>query len=324
MGQARAATAVLRDPLVPLDFGGWVQRTLGVVRRDVRGLTLLALAPTLLGVLEQLTIEVIRPSMADIKFQLEAAANASPTGFVDQWTVFRISVLPLIPTMMIFSVLIGVTAAFGYGATYHRAVRRANGQPISLSWALRAAAPRVPALLGWSMLVVFGTLAIFALLLVPGTVTANPWLNVVGPLLGFLLVILATVFTLPTLCGAVFVDRAGLGRCVRLVTGRFWATAARASAICGGLALYIVATTLTMKLMLVPFGGASNLSMVGRAVVLIVQGISGLPVLGYLAATTLVSYAELRFYDDPATTTRTLAMLLSGNQSTRATVTNSL
>lgn len=139
--QPRATAATLRDPIVPLDFDSWLQRVSGVIRRDVRGLTVLAVAPALLSVLEQVVLDAVRPSPADLKFQLEAAANATPTGFVDQWTVFRISVLPLLPTMTIFTVLLAVAVAFCYGGAYHRGLRRANGQPLRILAAIRAAAP---------------------------------------------------------------------------------------------------------------------------------------------------------------------------------------
>jgi hypothetical protein len=322
--QARVSAATLRDPIVPLDFGAWPRRVSGVIRRGIRGLTLLAAAPALLSVLEQIALEAVRPSMAGLKFRLEAAANATPTGFVDQWTVFRISVVPLLPTMAIFTVLIAITSAFCYGGAYHRALREANGQPISVLAALRAAASRVPAMLGWGALVVVGTFLTFGLLLVPGTLTGNPWLNIFGPVLGFLLAITATVVALPTLCGVVFVDRAGLGRCIRLIKGQFWPTFVRALVTCAGITVYILAMKLVMKLLLAPFGGAQGLSTSGRAIEFAVQGLLALPLFHYLVATTLVSYAELRFREDPATTTRTLAASLQRDQRARATVTNSL
>jgi hypothetical protein len=113
-----------------------------------------------------------------------------------------------------------------------------------------------------------------------------------------------------TLFGVVFVDRAGLGRCIRLVAGCFWLTFGRALVICAGSALYVVAVMLVMKLVVAPFGGAPNLDLTGRAIAAAVQGVPALPLFGYLAATTLVGYAELRFRDDPTTTTRTLAASL--------------
>jgi hypothetical protein len=62
-----------------------------------------------------------------------------------------------------------------------------------------------------------------------------------------------------------------------------------------------------MKLLLMPLGGAPSLGMVGRAVAILVSGLLSTPVFAYVVASTLVTYAELRFREDRSTSTQTLA-----------------
>jgi hypothetical protein len=300
-------TAVLRDPLVPLGIGGWLRRVGRVLRDDAKILTALAGVLGLLDVAFRIAIELSAPSLDDIGRQLLAAGKATPDGFVNRWTVFRIAYLPTVPAFVIFFVLLAVTNAFCCGGAYYRAVRQANGQPTSLATALRAATPRVLPFIGWYTLAFASTALAFGALLLPGAITHNPWLNIIGPTIAALLIVVAAIVVLPTIFGVVFLEQRGLWRCVQLVKGRFRLTAGRTLVAGAAVGLYLAATAGVMKLLLRPFGGPDTLALPYSAIEYLVNGLLHLPLFGVIIAATLITYAELRFHENPSTTTRTLA-----------------
>lgn len=299
--------AQLRDPIVPLDFDGWFRRQFGLIGRNGRGLLALGLVPSMLGSLYQIVIEIVRPSVSEMADQLRAAGSGTPDGYVGPVTVFKIVYWPLVPTAAMFVPLILAVGALCYGAAYYWLIRRSNGQPATLARMLRAAAHRVPPVLGWFVLSGVVAIGLFYALLVPGTATGNPWLNMIGPVLGFAELVVVIVILVPTLLGVSFLDRAGLKRCAQLVKGRFWFTCGRATLITVGYVVYFFAVRCLMTLLLLPFGGAQSLGSTGRAVAVLVSGLLGAPLFAYVATSTLVTYAELRFRQDRSTSTHSLA-----------------
>lgn len=296
----------IRDPIVPLDLGFWFRRVYELVRRSFTGLAALASVPMLLTALYWITLDAVRPGPADTRQRLLAAGATSSGSPVDPWTELRIDALPVLPTMVIFAVLVTVAIAFAYGGSYHLALRTANGQPTEVLSGLRAAAPRVLPFIGWGALCsLLSTIATAALLL-PGMVTGSPWLKMVGPLLAAALLLTVGVTLLPTIFGVVFVEGAGIRRCIRLVRGRFLAALSR-MVVTGLLYLgYVLCTEAVLRLALLPFGGTQALSRPGTTILHLVDAALGVPAMAFLVAATLVTYAELRFREDPSTTTRTL------------------
>lgn len=306
-GTRETPTGVLRDSLIPLGLGGWLRRTGRVLRADAKSFAILAAVLGLVDVGFRVAIELTAPRLDDIGRQLLAAGATTPDHIVDRWTVFRIAYLPVVPVFVIFVVLLAVTNAFCSGGAYYRAIRQANGQPTPLVAALRAATPRVLPFIGWYTLAVAGTALAFAALVLPGVITDNPWLNIIGPTIAGLTMIGAVIVVLPTIFGVVFLEERGLRRCFQLVKGRFRLTAGRTLVAGTAIGLYLAVAAVVMNLFLRPFGGPDTLLLPYSAVEYVVNAVLHLPVFGALIATTLITYAELRFREDPTTTTRTLA-----------------
>jgi len=212
--------------------------------------------------------------------------------------------------MVIFAVLIVVATALCYGAGCHLSLRQANGQPIGLAGALRLAVPRVAPFIGWGGLCVLVTTVLFGLLLLPWMVTGSPWLEMIGPALGFVQLTAVAVIVLPTVVGVVFLERAGLSRCLRLVRSGYWFACGRTAVMVAIYAAYIGASTVVVRLLLTPFGGADSPTPTGAVIGHLVDVVLTVPLVVYTVAAALVSYAELRFREDRSTTTRTLAATL--------------
>jgi hypothetical protein len=160
---------------------------------------------------------------------------------------------------------------------------------------------------GWGALAFLPTMALSGLLLLPGMVTGSPWLEMIGPTLALLLVVAVTTSVLPTLLGVVFVERSGLIRCLHLVKRRFWLALARTLVIGLTYAAYTFVTTALVRLVLWPFGGPQAVSHPGLAAVHLLDAALAVPLVVYVIAATVVTYAELRFREDDSTTTGLLA-----------------
>jgi hypothetical protein len=120
------------------------------------------------------------------------------------------------------------------------------------------------------------------------------------------LLIVLSVIVLSSLLGVVLIERAGLPRCFQLIKGQFWATPGRMAVITLIYLGYSLAVGLLISLALRPFGGAHALGGVGSAIVHIANAALTIPALVFLAAATLVTYTELRFKKNTATSTHTL------------------
>jgi hypothetical protein len=300
--------SVLRDPLVPLDLGGWLRRIGGVLRDNATMLLGLGAVLALVGVVFRIALELNSPSWEEMGRQLVIAGRDTPGNYVDRWTVFRIGYLPVLPTFVIFVVLLAVTNAFCTGGAYYRVIRRANGQPTPLTSALRAATPRVLPFIGWWLLAVAGTaLAIGALVLL-AVVTGYPsWLRAVGPVASVALIVVTAVVVLPTIFGVVFVERRGLRRCVQLVRGRIGLVIGRTLVAGFALAVYVVVARAVTGPLYAAMADGKTLTLPISAIAYLVMTLVNVPMFVFTVAATLVTYAELRHREDSSVTTETLA-----------------
>lgn len=157
------------------------------------------------------------------------------------------------------------------------------------------------------MLAAGGTALTFAALTLPGAVTRNPWLNIIGPVIAVLLITVVAIVVLPTIFGVVFLERRGLRRCQELTKGRFWLISGRMLVAGVAFGLYLGATAGLMKLLLRPFGDPGTLTLPYSTIEYFLGGLLHLPLFGVIMTVTLVTYAELRFHENPSTTTAILA-----------------
>jgi hypothetical protein len=278
-----------------------------MLRENARTFLAMGVVLGLLNVAFGVALRVAAPSLDEIGRQLVIAGRDKPGNYVDRWTVFRIAYLPIVPTFAIFFALTSVPNTFSVGAAYYRVIRRANGQPAPLTTALRAATPRVLPTIGWYLLATLGTALAFGALLLPGALIAGRWARVVGAVSGVFLVVMAVVVVLPTIFGVAFLERRGLRLCVGLVKGRLRLAAGRMLVTLAAVGLYLAAVDGLMNLLLAPFGGRYTLPLPYGAIEYLLNALLNVPMFGVTIAVTLVTYAELRHREDPATTTETLA-----------------
>lgn len=306
-----ALAAVMRDPVVPLDFGNWWRRVFGVFRRNFGRLAALAVVPVALAGVYLIIVSALTPDPAEVGQRLSAAAAASPTGTVSPSVVFWTLFGPTLPVMVIFLVLMAVVTAFYYGAAFYLALREANGQPTDTVDALRVAAPRVLPFVGWGVLagLIVGVAVVVPVL--PGVIAQLPALSVAGSVVALVLFVGLGVVFYSSISGVVLIERAGIGRCFRLVRGRFWATCGRMVVVVLLCVAYDLVLLLVAALIALPFGGIQRVGGAGGAVVHLVELVLTVPELVFVAAVALVTYAELRFHQDPSTSTRTLLADLS-------------
>jgi len=248
--------APLSDPLVPPDLRGWGERVIAVVRRSLVPLLIIQLGVAAISALVSFTLS---PTLA---------APDNPTSFD--------STLALLGVMI--AIAVGV---FAQGASVYVAIQDAAGREATAGEAMRFAAMRAPALIGWGLAAGVLTLFGFLMLIVPG-------------------LYLAIVFG-AALAGVVTVERAGIARCFELVNARFWPTVGRmAVAVVGG-AAYTVISGFVVTALSSP---GSFSEAVLRAVVEIPLGM-------VFVGVAVVTYAELRFHERGEVFTATLAAELA-------------
>lgn len=105
----------------------------------------------------------------------------------------------------------------------------------------------------------------------------------------------------------VFLERAGLLRCLRLVGPRVGPALGRAVMMVLIYAVYAAVVGFVMRLASAPFGGQQSMSLAGAAIVHLANAALTVPLIVYTVAATLVSYAEPRFREEPSTSVYTLA-----------------
>jgi hypothetical protein len=164
---------------------------------------------------------------------------------------------------------------FTYAASIYIIIQDAAGVPTSIGTALTFALGRLGSVVMWGLV----------------------WLLLLG--LGFVLILpglyLAIVF-FASFLGVVVVERGPIMRSFSLVNRRFLPTVGRLLVIGVAGVFYLVVISLMAK----GFGPAS-------AVGAIVQSLLSLPFSLAMLAVTVVTYAELRYHDDPRIGTRELS-----------------
>jgi hypothetical protein len=250
------------DPLVPADFGGWVKRVLGVVRRSFAQLAMLQAILAVISVVFGVVTALMTPDFAALGSQLESGAPLTQ----DQISGVGASVTTFWVISIIGFLVTVVLDAYVYSASVFVAIRDAAGQPTTAAEGLRLGARRALPLLGWGLLAGILTAVGLVLFILPS-------------------VYLMIVFT--ALAGVVVVERAGIGRCFALVNPRFLPTAGRILLTAlAGIAYFAVVFAVTG-------GFSSSGSVIGaivRPILLIPVGVVG-------TAVVVVTYAELRFHE---------------------------
>ena len=282
----------LADPLVAADFSGWMRQVLGVLRRSFVRLALIWAVPAALIALFSTGFNQVLAGRAEA---LQPVLSTNP----DQgpWSVAAavLSTLyaGLLPFMLLFVAVWLVVLAFGMSASFFVAVSDAQarvsaGQPRVTSTAagLRYACTRALPLIGWLVVVELLVVAGYAALAVPGVYLS---VALVGPVFG-----------------VVILERGGIGRCFQLTKGRFWATLGRLSA--AAVVVSVGATVLAIPVgILAALLASADMGVIAYALGGIAYAVLMIPALVFFAAVYLVTYAELRYRENPATSTVVLA-----------------
>lgn len=301
------SAAALRDPLVSLDFGGWIWRVYRVFRDNFARLASLALVPIAVVAIYLVAITLAMPDEAEIRQRLAAAATGSPTGTISLLAQFNVLFGRTLPVFGLFLVVFAVVGALYQGCAHYFVLRKANGQPSDLSDALRQAKPRTLPLIGHAVLAALifipGVAIPMALgSLLPGSLTR------IGPIMSVAVVVgLSSIFW-ATLNGVVLLERAGIGRCFRLIAKQFWSTLTRILVAWLPYLVYLLSIPLILWLAAPHSGPLTGFSAFLAYTAILALSI---PVTVYAVAVSIVTYAGLRFAEDYATTTRSLGAEIS-------------
>jgi hypothetical protein len=270
------------DPLVSADFSGWWRRGFAVVRRGWRALA----AVQLCTAVPALALLVPSQLFADFANRdLFSDASDGGTGNLGQFLAAGgVSLLAMLAAALIY--------AMGSLVTMKLVVTIATGAEPRIGSAVRGVLPRVPALIGWSLLsAVITTAALFACVL--------PVFYV------------AAVFVVLT--PVVLFERGGaIGRCFSLFHTDFGAAVARIAAIAGlGLAISLGFAAVSAVVTLLVRGSAfPNPSVAASTATIVVDSVTGtvLSAVATLICGVVLSpliaatYADLRARREPFTT----------------------
>jgi len=253
--------APLSDPLVPPDLRGWFDRVIAVVRRSLVPLLIIQVCVAAISALLSYTLTpALAPGPDPGAFD--------PSGFDGMLAVLGLMI----------AIAVGV---FAQGTSVYVAIQDAAGRQVTSQDALRFAAGRAPALVGWGlaagMLTVFG----FLMLIIPG-------------------LYLAIVFG-AALAGVVTVERGTIVRCFELVNARFLPTVGRMVLAVAAGALYAVLAGYVV-------GALSSPGSFSEAVL---QAVVEIPLGMAAVGVAVVTYAELRFHEHGDVFTATLAAELT-------------
>lgn len=291
-------SGMLSDPLVPLDFGGWFRRVIGVFGRSFRRIASLAAVSAVLSAVTSIVSAAVTPTPE------EARQMVIDAKITDPLAAMGMVYAKVLPYMLIFWLLTFVVTVLVFGASFFVAIRDANGQPGSALDGVVFAVPRLPRAVGWvvvAMLIVFVALAVP---LLPALITRSDLVAVIGGGVAFLLYVYLGVVLFSSLLGVLFVDRAGIRRCFELIKGRFWATLGRL------LTAVLVCIPYAIVLMLV-LALLTWLAGSGSVIVAIASALLTIPLTVFSVAVLVVTYAELRFWENTAIATRTLTSELT-------------
>lgn len=263
------------DPLVPADFGGWFRRVVAAIKQNfvtLAGLQLItALATIVMG------IATAGPAKAFLD-QSEALKASTATGARPDWPhYFTAAVGYTWAGAADWLITTGATA-FVLTASLFIVLRRADGHLATAAESARFASKRAWPFACWlalaGILVALGSI----FLIIPGL-----WLAVV-------------LFS--SLPGIAVIERRGVGRCFDLIGGRFWATTGRMLVVALTMGIYGLAE---YGIGLALGGGPTSI------LAIVVNAVLTIPLSVTIVGVAAVTYAELRFHNDPATTTPRLA-----------------
>lgn len=237
------------DPLVPADFGGWVEKVVGIVRRSFAQLLMIQIGLTV--------VSAVGVAILD-----DIAVSRDPTVATFGLFILAIAIL------LIFT-------AFAQVSSFFIATLDAADEPNSTGATFRFASDRVLPLMGWSVVSSIMMVIGFVLLVIPG-------------------IYLSIVFV-ATLIGVVTVERGNIDRCFRLVNQRIWPTTGRML-----LVFLIFITYFGLDAGIEYYTGADSIvKNVLSWIFSIIIGLFGVGV-------SVVTYAELRFHENPTVLTPTL------------------
>ncbi|MGH3696017.1 MAG: hypothetical protein ACRDRX_18840 [Pseudonocardiaceae bacterium] len=168
-----------------------------------------------------------------------------------------------------------IVSAWVQAASFVIAVLDAAGEPISVGAALRFTRGRVLPLTGWMIISGIMTIVGFALLVIPGI---------------YLMIVFGA-----SLIGVVTVERRNINRSFELVNRRFWPTTGRMSVV---FLIFVVYITVLIGIDYIA-GPNSFVSSVLGWIFSIVIGL-------FAVGVSVVTYAELRFHENPTVLTPTL------------------
>lgn len=300
---------VLTDPLVPLDFGGWFQRVVGLSRRNFGRLVPAAAIVAVLMAAYIVALVASMPSSEEIDRTFAEAGT--PSGVGEVVTVFWGLGGQLAVTLLIAAVVFAVVGAALVGAALFVLVRGANGQPSTVGQGLRFSRGRVGAFIGWGLLAGLIMAVVLGLPVLPGLLVSSAPLAGIGAIVGAVLMLSVAVVAAATLPGVVMIEGCGVRRCLALIKGRFWASCGRL--VVAGL-IYVAYSQLVDRLVmgLLSVTGFTGQLSVGVVVAAILQAVLLIPTMVVVPAVVVVTYAELRYWEDRATSTRSLAAQLTG------------
>ena len=145
------------DPLVSVDFNGWWTRSFRLLKVYWRHAALLQLVwviPLIVGGAISATL-LLGPFQDLID---------TPQGAEPDWHPFVRMLYVVVPLGLVAAVLTLIVSL----ATYHLVVQAALAHPLSVGLALRTAARRAPAYVGWGLLGILTTLVGFVFCFLPG------------------------------------------------------------------------------------------------------------------------------------------------------------
>jgi hypothetical protein len=258
------------DPLVPADFGGWFRRVVAAIKQNfvtLAGLQLItALATIVMGI-------ATAGSAKAFLDQSEALKASTSAGTRPDWPHYFTAAVGYTGAGTAEWLVTTATTAFVLTASLFIVFRRAEGHPATAEQSIRFASKRAWPLACWlalaGILVAIGSI----FLIIPGL-----WLAVV-------------LFS--SLPGIAVIERQGIGRCFDLINGRFWATTGRMLVVALTMGIYWLAQ---YGVGLALGGGPTSVPAI------VVNAILAIPLSITLVAVAAVTYAELRFHQDPTTT----------------------
>jgi hypothetical protein len=278
------------DPLVPPDFAGWFSRVIDVIRRSFAQLGTLAAILGAVSIVIDVISSLLMPdvgalgSMTDLASRAQSGAPVGPND-ISAIAGFGASLGVSLLVSLVGAVVISILGAYLACASIVIGVQQAAGIPTTAGAGLRLGAGRAIPLIGWGLIAMFVTGIGYIFLLLPG-------------------LYLTIVFN-ATLLGVVVVERAGIGRCFELVNRRFLPTAGRIllAILAFGLCLVIIMALSNAV------GSALGYNIVGSLVSSSLMAILSIPLSVAASAVAIVTYAELRYHDNGATTTTLAAEL---------------